>query len=167
LVFPEVAVAGSINLQVSPSVIVEAVAGAAAGSVWVRLPEQEVLFVGDSVVVGQHPYLAGATDTRAWLKTLVELRRARFPVRLIVPGRGPVCGKEDTLPLSDYIQRARRRVRSIHYAGGGRGDLVGLMVEFLSMFPVGDAEQERVQRDVRDGLERVYEELQPAEEEEA
>ncbi|HIE39495.1 MAG TPA: MBL fold metallo-hydrolase [Anaerolineales bacterium] len=165
-VLPEVIVAGRVSLHGSVPVVVESVPGAAPGSVWVRLPEQEVLFAGDTVVVGAHPFLAEAPDTRAWLETLVDLRRPWFPARLIVPGRGPVCDKEATRDLSAYIQRVRRRIRSVHTAGGGRGDLAGLVEEFLSLFPIEEGERERVQRQVRAGLERVFEELRPEEAEE-
>jgi len=162
-VLPEVTVAGRITLHGSPPVVVEAVAGAAPGSVWVWLPRQEVLFAGDTVVVGVHPPLAETPDSGAWLKTLVRLRRARFPARLIVPGRGPVCGKEATRGLSEYIRCVRRRIRSVHTAGGSRGDLSALVAEFLPLFPAEGEERERMQRRIRASLERVYEELQPEE----
>jgi glyoxylase-like metal-dependent hydrolase (beta-lactamase superfamily II) len=161
LVLPEVVVAGRITLHGSPPVIAETVAGAAPGSVWVMLAGQEILFAGDTVVVNRHPPLATAPDTRAWLKTLVELRRARFPVKHIVPGRGPVSKKDATRGLSEYIQRARRRIRSLHAAASPRGDLVELVAEFLSLLPVEEEEQEWVRRQVRDGLEHLYEQLRP------
>lgn len=159
-VLPEILVAGRITLHGSQPVTVESVAGAAPGSVWVRLLAQEVLFTGDTVVVGSHPPLSRAPDTQAWLRTLVELRRARSPAQHIVPGRGPVCDKDATRSMSQYIQQVRRRVRSVHAAGGNRGDLAALVPEFLSFFPIAE-ERERVQRRVRAGLERVYEELRP------
>jgi len=159
-VMPEIAVAGAITLHSSTPVVVEAVAGAAPGSVWVRLPEHEVLFTGDAVVVGSHPRLAEAPDTRAWLGTLVELRRARFPARTIVPGRGPVGGKDSSRDVSEYIQLARRRIRSLHNAGAGRGEVAGLTAEFLARFPItGEQDRARITRQVQAGLERVFEEL--------
>ncbi|MBN1956516.1 MAG: MBL fold metallo-hydrolase [Anaerolineae bacterium] len=165
LVLPRLAVDGRMTLYDEGGIIVESIAGAAPGSIWVRLPDREVVFVGDTVVVGSHPFLAASPDTRAWLKTLVEMRRARFPAQLIVPGRGPACDKDGTRPLSDYIQVARRRIRSVHTAGGGRGDLIGLLVEFMAMFPVPEQEQEWVQQRVRTGLEHVYEQMRPEQEE--
>ena len=160
----EVAVDGRMTLHGSTPVVVGSVAGASPGSIWVRLPQQEVLFAGDTVVVGTHPRLAAASDTRAWLETLVELRRARFPARLIVPGRGPVSQKEDTRPLSEYIQQVRRRIRSLHAGGGRRADLVRLVPEFLSLFPVKEEERGWIQQEVQAGLERVFDELAPEEE---
>lgn len=160
-VLPQIAVSGRITLYGSVPVIVEAVAGAAPGSVWVRLPQQGVLFAGDTVVAQTHPLLAEAPDTRSWLQSLVELRRKESPFWLIVPGRGPVGGKEITQGVSEYIQRARRRIRALHAAGGGRAELTRLVGEFMALFPVKEDDREPVQQKVRAGLERVFEELRP------
>ena len=54
---------------------IKTVAGAAPGSVWVFLPERDVLFAGDTVVVGTHPPMEATPDTKAWLDTLKGLRR--------------------------------------------------------------------------------------------
>jgi len=161
LALPQVVVSGRITLHCSIPVTVETVAGAAPGSVWVRLLQRRILFAGDTVVVGSHPFLAAAPDTGAWLRTLVELRRPRFPVTKIVPGRGPVSGKDATYGLSEYIRQARRRVRSLHTASGDHADLAGMVAEFLSKFSVEKRERKWVQRQVRSGLERLYEELRP------
>jgi cyclase len=161
-VLPEIAVVGRVTIHSSPPVLVESVSGATAGSVSVLLPEHGVLFAGDTVVSNAHPSLTEAPDTRAWLETLVEVRRARFAASIIVPGRGPVGDKDSTRPLSEYIQLARRRIRSVHASGGGRGDLVELVAEFLPLFPVEAENREWVQRQIRAGLEHVLEELRPA-----
>ncbi len=158
---PEITLSGRLTLHSSPHIIVDVIAGAGPGSLWVRLPQARVLFAGDTVVVGTHPFLGDAPDTRAWLSTLVDLRRSYFPINVIVPGRGPVSAKAETRPLSEYMQLVRRRIRSFHVSGRARSDLDSLVPEFLPLFPVGDEEEERVQRRIGDGLERVYEELWP------
>ncbi len=156
---PQISVNGSITLHESPPVVIESVRGATPGSVWARLPTQRVVLTGDTVVVGDHPLLSEAPDTAEWLRTLVELRRERFPADTVVPGRGAVGNKEITRDMSTYIQLIRRRVRSVHNANGSRGDLVGLVAELLAFFPVPPERREAVQRQVRADLERVFEEL--------
>lgn len=159
LPLPHLAIAGRVTLQTSPLVVIEPVAGPTAGSIWVRLPELEIVFTGDVVVRGTIPPLSESPDSRAWLTTLVEMRRERFRAAQIVPGRGPVCDKAATLPQSEYIQRMRRRVRSFCSAGRERSGLTNLMGEFLSIFPLRDDEQEWARREVLASLERVYDEL--------
>ncbi|HEY76211.1 MAG TPA: MBL fold metallo-hydrolase [Thermoflexia bacterium] len=160
---PEIGVDGRLTLHDSLEVVIKSIPGATPGSVWVRLPGRKLLFTGDTLVVNTHPLLDEAPDTGAWLRTLTRLRRPHFPAEVIVPGRGPVCEKEATRPLSDYIQQARRRVRSLHTAGQGRSALLSLVEEFLGLFPVEKEEEGRIRERVRAGLERVFDELAPRE----
>ncbi len=158
---PQLAVAGRLTLHTSPLAVIELVAGPAVGSIWLRLPELGIVFAGDVVVCGAIPPLSASPDTRAWLKTLVEMRRERFRVAQIVPGRGPVCDKAATTRQSEYMQRMRRRVRSLHLTGGRRDELAGLMDEFLRFFPPAAEDQEWARREVLASLERLYDELSP------
>jgi glyoxylase-like metal-dependent hydrolase (beta-lactamase superfamily II) len=140
-------------------VTVERIAGASPGSVRVCLPEQGVLFVGDTLVVDTHPFMDAVPDSKAWLNTLKSLRRARFSKTTIVPGRGPICDQSATRPLSEYIALVRRRVRSWRTAERMRVDKAAVVTELLPLFPVPDGEHDLVQRRIKTGLERVYEEL--------
>lgn len=142
-------------------VTVERIAGAAPGSARIRLQKQDVLFIGDTLVTETHPYLTSAPDTKAWLNTLKSLRRVYFSKTVIVPGRGPLCDQSATLPLSQYLTLARRRVRSLHAAGRARVDTATLVAELLPLFPVPEDEHDLTQRRVKAGLDRLYEELKP------
>ena len=163
IVLPEIVFTSRVTLRKGGmDVTVGGVAGAAPGSARLYLREQNVLFAGDTLVAGTHPYLAAAPDTQAWLETLRTLRRARFSKTIIVPGRGPLCDQSATRPLSEYITLARRRVRSLHIAGLPRVDTATLVAELLPLFPVPDDERELIQRRIKAGLDRLYEELRLA-----
>jgi glyoxylase-like metal-dependent hydrolase (beta-lactamase superfamily II) len=142
-------------------VTVKYVAGAAPGSARVYLRERGVLFAGDTVVVENHPFMDAVPDSKAWLNTLRTLRRPRFSKATIVPGRGPLCDQADSRALSDYIALARRRMRSLARDGEGRVDVGPVVAEMLPLFPAADDERDLVQRQIKAGLERLYEELQP------
>jgi glyoxylase-like metal-dependent hydrolase (beta-lactamase superfamily II) len=160
VVLPEVMFSSGLTLHKGGTdVTVRQVDGAAPGSAWVYLPEQDVLFAGDTVVAESHPFLHAAPDTKAWLDTLTALRRARFSRTIIVPGRGPLCDQAASRPLSGYIALARRRVRSLH-AAGARSDVGELVADMLPLFPVPDDERELVPRRIKAGLDRLYEELE-------
>jgi len=165
IVLPEIMFTGSLTLcKGGMDVTVRHVAGGAPGSAWLHLksdlPDQDVLFTGDTLVTDNHPFLDAAPDTKAWLNTLTALRRARFSKTLIVPGRGPLCDQSASRPLSDYIALARRRVRSLHVAEQARVDTAPLAAEMLSLFPVSNNERELVQRRIKIGLDQLYEKLQ-------
>ncbi|NDJ75732.1 MAG: MBL fold metallo-hydrolase [Chloroflexi bacterium] len=135
-----------------------AMPGPTLGSLWIHLPEHRLVFAGDAVVVDQHPYISSST-TKQWLESLTILRRIRFPVETIVPGRGPLVGKNATEPLSNYLRLARRRVHSLYRAGRPRADTSALVSELIEFFPYQQDDTERVQRRIKSGLDRIYEEF--------
>jgi len=161
IALPEIMFTDRLTLHKGGSdVMVERIAGAAPGSAWIHLPEQNVLFVGDTLLVDAHPFLGAVPDSKAWLNTLKSLRRARFSRTIIIPGRGKLCDQSATRPLSDYIALARRRARSLNTAGRARVDRVAAVAELLALFPVPDDEHDIVQRRIKAGLDRLCEELQ-------
>lgn len=135
-----------------------AMAGPTAGSVWVHLPDQRILFAGDSIIVNQHPYITSPC-TKNWLDSLTSLRRTRFPADIIVPGRGPSADKTATEPISNYLRLARRRVHSLFRAGRPRADTSTIVPELLDLFPYQEQDLERIQRRIKGGLDKIYEEF--------
>ena len=139
----------------------EQVAGAAPGSAWVELKDADVVFLGDTLVVGRPPMMSECPDTKAWLDTLTALRRSRFSDVKLVPGRGPISDQSTTEPLSEYIRLARRRVRSLHRRDKARDEVVGFVPELLSVFSLTEDERSSFRRRARNGLKQVYDELEP------
>jgi len=132
--------------------------GPTPGSIWVHLPEQRILFAGDSVVVDRHLHITNPV-TKSWLDNLTELRRTRFAVDVIVCGSGPLADKDATDPISAYLRVARRRVLSLYNAGRPRADTSALLPELLELFPYEREDADEVQRRVKAGLDRIYEEF--------
>jgi len=161
---PEIMFTNSLTLHKGGrDLTVKRVAGGAPGSAWLHLKSalsgQDVLFAGDTLVADNHPFLNATPDTKAWLNTLTALRRARFSKTCFVPGRGPICDQSASRPLSEYIALARRRVRSLRTTGQARVDMTNLVAEMLPLFPVADDERDLVQRRIKAGMDRLYEEL--------
>jgi glyoxylase-like metal-dependent hydrolase (beta-lactamase superfamily II) len=135
-----------------------AMPGPTAGSLWVHLPDQRILFAGDTVIVNQHPYIS-SSYTKNWLDGLTMLRRNRFPADQIVPGRGLLVNKSATEPISNYLRLVRRRVYSLYRAGRPRAETSTLVPELMALFPYREDEEERIQRRIKGGLDRIYEEF--------
>jgi glyoxylase-like metal-dependent hydrolase (beta-lactamase superfamily II) len=138
---------------------------ASVASTWVVFPAERVVFVGDTIVVNEHPYMDNCVS-KAWLDALVDLRRERFAGWQIVPGRGSVTDRTASEPISEYVRLARRRVWSLYRAGQPRAEVAGLVPEFLPMFPVRQERRDEIKHRIWTGLERIYDEYQ-AEETEA
>ncbi len=157
---PEIMFSTSLTLHKGGNdLTIQSIPGGAPGSAWIHLQDQDVLFAGDTLLVDVHPFMAATPDTKAWLDTLTMLRRSRFSNTTIVPGRGPVCDQSATRPLSDYIALARRRIRSLSTSGQPRVDTSALVSELLPAFSVTERERDLVQRRIKAGMERLYEEL--------
>ncbi|HEY4722729.1 MAG TPA: hypothetical protein VII92_12825, partial [Anaerolineae bacterium] len=141
-----------------PRVVVRPVGGANPGSLWIELPEQGVVFTGDLVTLSTHPFMSEA-DTVTWLDRLAELRDPNYSMTKIVPGRGSRYRRADSQKVSAYLTDMRDRVRALIRQHRGKIDATELMPEYLDRFPIPSGENERVQRRIRIGLERVSEEI--------
>jgi len=130
--------------------------GAARGAVWVWLPEQRVLFAGDTVVVGTHPPLS-LVGLHCWLEALERLRHEpRFQDAQIVPGRGPLSDASVTEPLIDYLRLACAETERVVREGGPKADLNGVAAELVPLFPVPNGQRDRVQRQIKLALDELY-----------
>jgi glyoxylase-like metal-dependent hydrolase (beta-lactamase superfamily II) len=159
-VLPEILFTDSLTLhKAGADVTVEQIDGAAPGSAWIRPWDADVLFAGDTLVVGRPPVMDETPDTKAWLDTLTKLRRPGFVSTTFVPGRGPISHQSATNPLSEYVRVARRRARSLHRAGRPREDVARFVDDLLSIYELSDTERNQLRRRVRNGLKHVYDEL--------
>ena len=150
---------GTLTLHLDkPKIVIRPVGGATPGSVWVELPDQGVVFAGDLVTLNTHPFMSEAHTLR-WLDRLAELRDPAYFATKIVPGRGGSYRRADSQKVTNYLSDMRRRLQALMTERRGKFDLAELVPEFLHRFPIPQDEHERVQRRIRAGLEKVYEEL--------
>lgn len=131
---------------------------AATSVIW--LPNERILFVGDAVWVDQHPYMAQA-NSKEWLDGLTFIRK--FKADQIVPGRGPVCGREATERMSEYIRYMRARVRMFHRQGKTRQETVQIVLrEVVGWFPIPVALKSKTESQIKQGIGRIWNEMEKA-----
>lgn len=82
--------------------------GHTAGETAVHVPERGVLFATDNLFVDHLIWFQDA-DPFAWLESLARLKR--IDADRIIPGHGPVCGKEWIGLMEEKIQEVVSRVR--------------------------------------------------------
>lgn len=70
------------------------------GCLMVLLPTRRTIFAGDILFTDVHPFL-GEADLPGWAKNLDWL--AAQDVDIIVPGHGPLSGKQDVADLKAYL----------------------------------------------------------------
>ena len=135
----------------------------ATSIVW--LPVELILFTGDAVWVDQHPYMAQA-NSKEWLEGLTYIRK--LDAQYIVPGHGPVCDREATERISEYIRHMRSRVRSLYRAGKSKQETANMLVgELLGWFPIPPDRKSKIESQIKSGIGRVWTEIQHDESDES
>lgn len=131
---------------------------AATSVIW--LPNERILFVGDAVWVDQHPYMAQA-NSKEWLDGLTYIRK--FKADQIVPGRGPVCGRDATERMSEYIRYMRARVRTFHRQNRPKQETVQTVLrEVVGWFPISPALKSKTESQIKQGIGRIWNEMEKA-----
>ncbi|RME73062.1 MAG: MBL fold metallo-hydrolase, partial [Chloroflexi bacterium] len=120
------------------------------------LPEEKILFTGDLVVVNEHPAL-GQCNSEEWLERLRWLRRQKFAQ--IVPGHGPLCNVEASEPVSEYIRTMRAKVRSQYKSGRTKAEAAVVISQMLDFFPYPQGQKSIIEKRIRAGVSRVYDEM--------
>ena len=111
--------------------------GHTASDAFLYLPDARVLFAADLVVVRSHPWV-GHGDVSSWRGILERMQELDFEV--LVPGHGPVGGREDVDAMLGYLDdlaaAAERRnedapmperYRDWDFADGWRRNLAALV----------------------------------------
>jgi len=80
--------------------------GSATGSIWAVLPEEQVVFAGDAVLVDQPPFLISA-DLPAWRENLSLLLSPRFYGYTVVSGRGGLVTPAQVKTQLAYLEKAQ------------------------------------------------------------
>ncbi len=92
--------------------------GHTKSDVFLHLPDEGIVFMGDLLSVGYHPSL-GDGDPLKWLAVLEQI--AALKPQKIVPGHGPVCTVAEFDLLRRYITELTALAQST-IAGGGSAD---------------------------------------------
>jgi cyclase len=131
---------------------------AATSVIW--MPVEKILFVGDAVWVDQHPYMAQG-NSKEWLDGLTYIRKLKADQ--IVPGRGPVTGREGTEKMSEYIRYMRARIRTCHRQGKTKQETVQTVLrEVVNWFPITPALKSKTESQIKQGIGRIWNEIEKA-----
>jgi glyoxylase-like metal-dependent hydrolase (beta-lactamase superfamily II) len=100
---PDITFSERMSLQWGgPEVILEHQPGPTPGSIWVVIPTAGVIFVGDTIVLNQPPFLSQA-NLEAWLQSLDSLNKL-YRDFVIVSGRGGPVSLDDIRKQSVFIK---------------------------------------------------------------
>lgn len=129
--------------------------GHTPGQLAVYIPEERVAFVGDTIFNHCQTWLY-TSDIELWLRSLDRL--LGLDVDLIVPGHGPVCGKQEI-----YVQRAFliewvNAVASGIAKGWSKEECVG-RISFLDRFPCDIGQEYKGEEVTVSNVAALYDQL--------
>jgi glyoxylase-like metal-dependent hydrolase (beta-lactamase superfamily II) len=137
-----------------PEILLEHHPGSAPGAIWVLIPEEKVVYVGDAVVLNQPPFLANA-DLSAWLEVL-DLLQSDFRGYTIVSGRGGLAAVDDVRAQKNFLQKVEKGLERLSNKNASAEATEGLASSLLSGIEVPkDLEEEYLQR-LQYGLFHYY-----------
>jgi glyoxylase-like metal-dependent hydrolase (beta-lactamase superfamily II) len=136
-------------------ILLESRPGPAAGAIWVILPGEKIIFVGDAVAKGQPPFLAYA-DLPAWIEALRLLQDADYKGFTIVSSRGGVVTQQVVRSQIDMLKRIHDRVEKLGSKKSSPAAVDKLAEQLLKDFKAPAARQKQYAHRLRYGLNHYY-----------
>ncbi len=114
-------------------VIVEHHPGAHPGALWVMVPDQKVVFVGDAVTLHQPPFLAHA-DLPSWIEAIETLLSPDYSDFFIVSGRDGLVPTSALHHMLKFLKTTHKAITAIAAKKGTPEDAAGLAPKLLAMW---------------------------------
>ena len=153
---PEISFVDKITIHWSDTpILLESRPGPSAGAIWVTLPEEKVIFIGDAVMKGQPPFLAHA-DLPAWIETLKLLQEPEYKGYTIVSSRGGVVTQQNVRSQIDNLKRIYDKVDKLAKKKPANPATDKLADSILKDFKAPSARQRQYLQRLRYGLLHYY-----------
>lgn len=153
---PEISFTNQMSLHWGETpVIFEHHPGSSVGAMWVILPEEKVVFVGDLVLKNQPPFL-GHADLPAWLEALDILLSTKYRGYTFVSGRGGAVSSSVVKAQAELIKQIHDRLEKMAYRGSSPDATEKLIEPFLAKFKSSAARHKQYVQRMRYGLRHYY-----------
>ncbi len=137
-----------------PDVVLEYHPGPSAGSIWAIVPEKKVIFVGDTVLQNQPPFLANA-DIPAWIEAL-DLLHSSYHGYTMVSGRGGVVPFEAVKAQIQFLKNVTKGMERLAKRNAASAATENLITGLLSGFDFQPHLEEQYVQRLRYGLNQYY-----------
>jgi glyoxylase-like metal-dependent hydrolase (beta-lactamase superfamily II) len=153
---PEISFVEKMTLHWSDSpILLESRPGPASGAIWVILPEEKVVFVGDAVTKSQPPFLAYA-NLPEWIETLKILQEPGYKGFTIVSGRGGVVTAQVVRNQTDILKRIYDKVEKLGSKKSAAPAIDKLADQILKDFKVPAVRHKQYLHRLRYGLNHYF-----------
>jgi glyoxylase-like metal-dependent hydrolase (beta-lactamase superfamily II) len=137
-----------------PEVILEHRPGPSLGSIWVIVPASKVVFVGDTIITDQPPFLASA-DLPAWIESLEDLQ-VNYKDFNIISGRGGPDGMDTVKLQLKVIKRILRGLERLANRNAPPETTESLISGLLTDLNISSRRREHYVQRLRHGLYYYY-----------
>lgn len=153
---PEISFVEKITIHWSDTpILLESRPGPSAGAIWVTLPEEKVIFIGDAVLKSQPPFLAHA-DLPEWIEALKLLQEPEYKGFTIVSSRGGIVTQQIIRNQSDILKRIHEKVDRLGKKKPANPATDKLADTILKDFKAPAARQKQFLQRLRYGLRHYY-----------
>jgi glyoxylase-like metal-dependent hydrolase (beta-lactamase superfamily II) len=129
--------------------------GPAAGAIWVILPSEKIVFVGDLVIKNQPPFLVNA-NLPQWIDSLKMLMGPDFKGYTVVSGRGGIANAQVVKNQLETIKHLHDRLEKLSARNAAPEATEKLVDHLLSGYKVPAARQKHFAQRLRYGLHHYY-----------
>lgn len=136
-------------------ILLESHPGPSAGALWVILPEEKVVFVGDAVTKGQPPFLSYASLPE-WIEALKLLQEPAYKGFTIISGRGGAVTAQVVRSQADILKRIHDKVEKLGSKKAAPAAVDKLADQLLKDFRAPAARQKQYAHRLRYGLNNYY-----------
>jgi glyoxylase-like metal-dependent hydrolase (beta-lactamase superfamily II) len=152
---PDITFSNSMSLfWGGPEVHLDYHPGPTPGAIWVSIPDAGVIFVGDTVVQNQPPFLANA-DLDAWLGSLNVLLSS-YSNQVIIGGRGGPITMEDIRAQQKLLKDVISGMEKLASGNAAPDATQGLVPSLLSKYKVNAELKELYAKRLQYGLHQCY-----------
>jgi len=125
--------------------------GPSSGSIWVHMPEEKVIFIGDMVMKNQPPFLAGS-NLKAWLESLNLLLEPNFKGYTFISSRGGVVNTSVIKAQYDFLKHVHDKMNKSTSKKPNPAAVEKMVTSLLTWFKAPAARQKQFAQRLRYGL---------------
>lgn len=153
---PEISFVNKMTLHWSDMpILLESRPGPTRGAIWVILPNEKIVFVGDAVLKGQPPFIAHA-DLPAWIESLNLLTSPDYKGFTVVSGRGGVVTSQVVKHQAEMLKRMLDKMEKLGKKRATVAATDKLADQLLKEFRAPAARQKQYSHRLRYGIHYYF-----------
>lgn len=153
---PEITFTLSMTLHWGDTpILLESHPGPHQGAIWVILPEEDVIFVGDAVLKNQPPFLAQA-NLPVWIESLELLQSKEYSNFTVISGRDGTVSAAVIKSQVDFLKDLYKRLEKLSKRKQKQDMTESLVQPLVSKFKAPAARQKQFSERLRYGLRNYY-----------